>query len=196
MSMTIAPARPSTPRETERPQAPAVRAAPSSSPKGSRTGAPRLQADGVSRDARRLAAAILEVLAGVRTPTEAARQLAISLTRYYIDEGRALQGLVAACEPRPRGRVRTPETELVTLRRECAQLRRQCARQQALVRVTQRSVGLVPAAAPAAKPDRAGAKKRRHRKPTARALKAAAVLQEAAAVAPAALPASDIGVSS
>ena len=193
MSTTISPPRPNTPGGTERP--PAVRAAASSSPKRSRTGAPRLSADGVSRDARRLAAAILEVLAGVRTPTEAAQQLAISLTRYYIDEGRALQGLVAACEPRPRGRVRTPEAELVTVRRECDQLRRQCARQQALLRVAQRTVGLVPTPPPAAKPDRAGAKKRRPRKPTARALKAAAVLQEAAVGTPVPMPASDIGVS-
>jgi hypothetical protein len=196
MSTTLAPARPSTPRETEHSPATAARAAPPSPAKGSRTGAPRLHAEGVSTDARRLAAAILEVLAGVRTPTEAAQQLAISLTRYYIDEGRALQGLVAACEPRPRGRVRTPETELVTVRRECEQLRRQCARQQALVRVTQRSVGLVPTPPPAAKPDRAGAKKRRPRKPTARALKAVAVLQEEAPALSAALSASDIGVSS
>ena len=195
MSTTTAPARPGTPGATERPSAAAARAAPSSPAKGSRTGAPRVRADGVSTDARRLAAAILEVLAGVRTPTEAAQQLAISLTRYYIDEGRALQGLVAACEPRPRGRVRTPETELVTVRRECEQLRRQCARQQALVRVTQRSVGLVPAAAPAAKPDRAGAKKRRQRKPTVRALKAVAVLQEEAPAPPAAQSASDMGMS-
>ena len=121
MSTTLAPARPNTPVGTERPPAAAARAAPSPPPKGSRTGAPRLSADGVSRDARRLAAALLEVLAGVRTPTEAAQQLAISLTRYDIDEGRALQGLVAACEPRPRGRVRTPETELVTVRRACEQ---------------------------------------------------------------------------
>jgi hypothetical protein len=195
MSTTNAPARPRAPGAAERLPAAAARAAPASPPKRSRTGAPRLQAEGVSRDARRLAAAILEVLAGVRTPTEAAQQLAISLTRYDIDEGRALQGLVAACEPRPRGRVRTPETELVSVRRECEQLRRQCARQQALVRVTQRSIGLVPAAAPAAKPDRAGVKKRRQRKPTARALKAAAVLQGAEVVTPVPTPASDMGMS-
>src|SRR5262249_56517863 len=71
-------------------------------------GAPRLHAEGASRDARRLAAAILEVLAGVRTPAEAAQQLAISLTRYDIVEGRALHGLVAACEPRPLGRGGAP----------------------------------------------------------------------------------------
>jgi hypothetical protein len=140
-----------------------------------RDGRPRLHAEGASREARRLAAAILEVLAGVRTPAEAAQQLAISLTRYYIVEGRALHGLVAACEPRPQGRVRSPESDLARLQRESEQLRRQCARQQALLRVTERTVGLSPALPPP-KPGGAGPKKWR-RKPTARALKAAAVLR-------------------
>jgi hypothetical protein len=149
-----------------------------------------LRTDGVGAEARRQAAAILEVLAGVRTPTEVAQQLAISLTRYYIIEGRALQGLIAACEPRPRGRVRTPASELAALRRECEQLRRQAARQQALLRVTERTMGLAPPAA-SAREGRESRKKRR-RKPKARALQAAAVLQEAkdAAAAP-----SDNGLS-
>jgi hypothetical protein len=147
--------------------------------KAARRGTPRLRTEGVSAEARRQAAAVLEVLAGVRTPTEVAAQLAISLTRYYIIEGRALQGLVAACEPRPRGKVRTPASELAALRRECEQLRRQAARQQALLRVTERTIGLAPAsAAPSAKEGQRGGKKRR-RKPKARALVAAAVLQEA-----------------
>src|SRR5262249_32036194 len=68
--------------------------------KARRPGTPRVRTDGVSAEARRQAAALLEVLAGVRTPTEVAAQLAISLTRYYIIESRALQGLLAACEPR------------------------------------------------------------------------------------------------
>jgi hypothetical protein len=155
------------------PSAAAALASPQA--KGARDGTPRLRADGASREARRLAAAILEVLAGVRTPAEAAQQLAISLTRYYIVEGRALHGLVAACEPRPLGRVPTPEGDLARLRREGEQLRRQCARQQALLRVTERTIGLSPAPS-APKPGGAGPKKRR-RKPTARALKAAAVLR-------------------
>jgi hypothetical protein len=162
-------------------------------PKRARPAAPRLRADGVSAEARRQAAAVLEVLAGVRTPAEVAQQLAMSLTRYYIIEGRALHGLVAACEPRPRGRARAPEGELAAVRRECEQLRRQAARQQALLRVTERAVGL--AAAPAAPNAGAGAKgpkKRRPRKPKARALQAAAVLQGAAA-APA--PSTDNGMS-
>src|SRR5438477_8881944 len=57
-----------------------------------------------SREARRLAAAILEVLAGARTPTEAATSLGLSVPRYYQVESRALEGLLAACAPRPKGR--------------------------------------------------------------------------------------------
>lgn len=151
---------------------------------------PKLRTDGVSVEARRQAAAILEVLAGVRTPTEVAQQLAISLTRYYIIESRALQGLLAACEPRPHGRVRSPESELAALRRECEQLRRQAARQQALLRVTERTLGLAGvAAAPSAKADQKNPRKRRQRKPKARALHAATVLQEAAT------PSTDNGMS-
>jgi hypothetical protein len=192
MNPTSAVVRPTTaPEPTDRPAMTAARRTPVT---GARPATPRVQANGVSRDARRLAAAILEVLAGVRTPVEAAQQLDISVTRYYIDEGRALQGLVAACAPRPRGRVRNPDSELAALRRECDQLRRQGARLHALLRVAQRTLGLAPAAPPAAKPDRAGGKKRRQRKPTARALKAAAVLQEAE-VAPTETPTGDPEVS-
>ena len=150
-----------------------------------RHGPPKLQTDAVSPEARQQAAAILEVLAGVRTPTDVAQQLAISLTRYYIIESRALQGLITACEPRPRGRVRTPASELAALRREGEQLRRQAARQQALLRVTERTIGLAASATTSTKVEQKSRKKR-PRKPRARALLAAAVLREA--VAPAAAP--------
>jgi hypothetical protein len=51
-------------------------------------------------EAQRLAAMILECLAGVRAPPSAAEILGISLPRYYQLEARALQGLVAALAPR------------------------------------------------------------------------------------------------
>jgi hypothetical protein len=61
---------------------------------------------------------------------------------------------------------------VVALRRECEQLRRECGRHQALVRAARRTVGLtLPTAATAATP------KRRRRRPTARALKMAALLR-------------------
>jgi hypothetical protein len=163
-------------------------AAPERGPKPKRLGAPKLRTEGVSAEARRQAAAILEVLAGVRTPAEVAQQLAMSLTRYYIIESRALHGLLAACEARPRGQVRSPASELAAVRRDCEQLRRQVARQQALLRVTERAMGLAGPPAPSSKADDKSTKKRRPRKPKARALQAAAVLQ---AAAPAAAPAAD-----
>jgi hypothetical protein len=126
-----------------------------------------------SRDARRLAAAVLEVLAGARTPAEAATALDVSLPRYYQLENLALRGLVAACEPKPRGRQVSPDKAAEELRRENARLRREVGRQQALVRAGQRTVGL---AAPPPAPLKAGGKKPRRRR-LARALRVAAQLQ-------------------
>jgi hypothetical protein len=126
-----------------------------------------------SRDARWVAAAVLEVLAGARTPAEAASALALSLPRYYQIETRALHGLVSACEPKPRGRQPSPTHDLVVLRQENERLRREAGRQQALVRAAQRSVGL-PAPAPA----RPTGKKPRRRR-LARGLAAAARLHGA-----------------
>jgi hypothetical protein len=124
-----------------------------------------------SAQAKRLAAAILEVLAGVRTTADAASAVGLSLTRYYQVESRALAGLLRACEPSTKGRQPSAERELVTLRRTQEQLRRELARQQALVRLAQRSIGLAaPAATPVAKTN---GKKSRRRRPVARALQVA-----------------------
>lgn len=133
-----------------------------------------------SPEARRLAAAILEVLAGLRGPAEAARTLGISLARYYQVERRALDGLLAGCEPRRRCRGQRGPGELAALRLECARLRRECARQQALVRAAHCTVGLTPPPpAPAAAPETPkGDRKRRTRRPRARALRMAAQLRE------------------
>jgi hypothetical protein len=153
---------------------------------------PAADSSSVSTQARRQAAAILEVLAGVRRPTEAAQVLETSLPRYYQLERRALLGLLAACEPVPHGRRSNPSRQLATLERENRRLRRECDRQQALVRVTERSLGLVPPAMSKAsakglekKPENGAAKRRRQRRPTVRALKMARTLR-AEAAAPAA----------
>jgi hypothetical protein len=134
----------------------------------------------VSRDAKRLAAAILEVLAGLRTPVQAAEALTLSLPRYYQLEARGLRGLLAACEPRPKGRQRSPTSELAGLRQQYERLQRELARQQALVRLAQRAVGLTAPAAAAAK---TAGKKSRQRKPVARALAVAARLRQDGATA-------------
>jgi hypothetical protein len=140
-------------------------------------------AQGHNAQTRRQAAAILEVLAGARTPAEAATALGVSLPRYYQLESRAVRGLVAACAPPPVGRVRSADSTLSALRQENQRLQRDLTRQQALVRTTQRTVGL--AAAPAAPAAGKGKAKPRRRR-VARALSLAARLQPDAAAAPAA----------
>lgn len=132
--------------------------------------------------AQQRAAAVLEVLAGVCTPPEAAAFLNISVNGYYLLERKALAGLTAACEPKPKGR-RVPgaERRLVTLEREVQRLRRECLRQSALVRATQRAVGLPTAAVkPAAKEATTGGKRKRRRRATVRALRAAESLRKTA----------------
>jgi hypothetical protein len=156
-------------------------------PKGAAAAAPAL-GEGASAEGKRVAAAVLEVLAGARTPTAAAEALAVSLPRYYVLELRALHGMLIACEPRALGRTVAAESALAALRRECDQLRRECARQQALVRAAQRAIGLPPPAPPT-RPTPAHGKKRRSRRPTARGLRAAAQLTDAAPPPPVAPPA-------
>jgi hypothetical protein len=145
-----------------------------------------------SPQARRQAAVILEVLAGLRRPAEAAQVLETSLPRYYQLERRALLGLLAACEPVGPGPGLDSRRRVAALERQNRRLQRECDRQQALVRVTQRSLGLLlPTVKPAGKGKRAQtpegkdqAARRRARRPTVRALKAAEALQvpEATAV--------------
>lgn len=141
--------------------------------------------EGASAEARKRTAAILEVLAGTRTPTAAAEALGVSLPRYYLLEVQALHGMLVACEPRSTGRGPSPESALAALRRECEQLRRECARQQALVRAAQRTIGLPP---PTPAKTESNGKKRRRRRPTARALRAVARLQPTAAAETPAAP--------
>jgi hypothetical protein len=129
-------------------------------------------ASGRSAQARRTAAAVLEVLAGARTPAEAAAALGLSVPRYYQIEARALAGLLAACEARSKGRQPDPGNEAAVLRRENQRLQRELGRHQALARAAQRAVGLPPPVPAAAK-----AGKRKRRRPVARALGVARRLQ-------------------
>ena len=139
--------------------------------------------------ANRRAAAILEVLAGEKLPSQAAGALGISVTHYYILERKALEGLLAACQPRPQGRAGpSDEEKLARLERELERSRRECRRQAALVRATQRAVGLPASTAPPSKSTSGGggrspsggtsAQRTRRRRPRARALRAAAVLEK------------------
>lgn len=155
-------------------------------PKGVKRGRPARPTQPASREAQRYAAAILEVLAGVRTPTDAAAGLSVSLPRYYLWEQRALAGLVSACEPRSVGKGQSPQRRIASLEKEIARLRQDCARQQALVRAAQRTIGLGPPPPPrpanksgGKAPANSAAKAKRKRRPVARALKAAAALKAA-----------------
>ncbi len=132
---------------------------------------------GGTSEANRRAVAILEVLGGLRTPTDAAVALGVALPRYYQLETRALEGMVTALEPRAVGKQPSLEGRLVRLQKELEQTRRESARQQALVRVAQRSLGLKPPTAPNGQMPAKDGARRRKRKPTVRALKAAAVLR-------------------
>lgn len=120
-----------------------------------------------SREAKRMAAVILETLSGLRTPTEAAEVLGIAASRYYMMETRALDGLIAACEPRQRGPRASPEKDLEQLRGEVRKQRQECERYKSLHRMAQRSIGITA-------PERRGTetgRKRKKRKPVVRALR-------------------------
>lgn len=152
--------------------------------KGPRRGRPAEPREPISREAQRFAAGILEVLAGVRTPTDAATAMGISVPRYYLWEQRALEALVAACQPRGAGKIVSSRCQILALEKEVGRLKQECARQHALVRAAQRTIGLAPP--PAAKPatkagGEAAGKRTRKRRPAVRALKAAATLRAASA---------------
>jgi hypothetical protein len=128
-------------------------------------------------EAQRLAAMILECLAGVRTPPTAAEFLGISLPRYYQLEARALEGLVAALAPRPKGKQPSLENRVKALEKELETALRAAARQEALVRVTQRSLGLAALVKSPAQQSSANGKRRKPRRPMARAMRAAKTLR-------------------
>jgi hypothetical protein len=137
-------------------------------------------APGLSKDAKRLAAVVLEVFAGLRTPQQGAEALAMSLGGYYQLEARAMHGLLDACEPKPKGRQPNPEREIAVIQRENERLRRDLGRQQSLVRVTQRTIGLSPPPPPPKATAKTSGKKTRKRKPVVRALALATRLQQEA----------------
>ena len=141
----------------------------------------RALGQGASNEANRRAAAILEVLAGERTPGQVATALGLSLPYFYLLERKALNGLVRSCEPQPKGPPGpTAADQLTKAERRLARSERECQRLAALVRVTQRAVGL-PAAGPPpkeTKPTTKSGQPRRRRRPVVRALRAAEALRK------------------
>jgi hypothetical protein len=125
-----------------------------------------------SDTAKKLASVILEVFAGVKSTAEAAEALSVSPNRYYQLEARGLKGMIDELEPRNRGRQRTPEREIETLKMDIARQAREISRLQALVRAARRTMG-IPEKKKSAK--KASARKR---KPSHRGRKVIAILKK------------------
>jgi hypothetical protein len=121
----------------------------------------------VSPEGKRRSAVVLEVLAGARTPQQGAEALGLSLPGFYQLEDRATLHLQYGCELRPRGRQANGESKAAALAKEVERLKQEVGRYQALLRLTQRTVGVPPAA-----PAKAAAGKRK-RKPVVRAMRRA-----------------------
>lgn len=159
--------------------------------RGVKSLAQQAQLDRFTPEAKRTAACVLEVLAGVRTPEQASAALGLSLPTYYQTEARALRGLVAGCSPEPPGRAMVLGKQLRSAELRAAVLEKQVQRYQALLRSTQRSIGLAPAQpgpAPGTKAGGAsggvgasssggGGRKRKPKRPSVRALRAAECLR-------------------
>lgn len=135
--------------------------------------------DHLTPQTRRTAACVLEVLAGVRTPEQAAKALELSLPTYYNTEMRALRGLMAGCSSETLGRPVELTSELKAAQARIASLDRQLQRYQALLRASQRSVGLAPPAPPP--PKKPGG---RRKKPSVRALRVVRALREGVETSP------------
>jgi hypothetical protein len=116
-------------------------------------------------ESRKIASVVLEVLAGVLRPSEAAKVLEINLPGYYKLELRALEGLVKACEPVSKGPKANPHKEIQSLKQQINKLKTECMRYQSLARAAGRAVGLN------IQPDKG------KRKPPVRALKVARALK-------------------
>jgi len=140
---------------------------------------------GGSAEAKRLAAVVLEVLSGVRDAREGGRAMGVSINRYYQLETRALQGLIRALEPRPKGRRWSAEEKLARVERDKRRLEQELGRLQALVRAAQRSMG-IPAVPKREDKSKLAGKTRdgkRRRRTVARGLKMVAALKDGAAAA-------------
>ncbi len=95
-----------------------------------------------SEEAKKLACLIIEVFSGLQSPTSACEALDTSISRYYILETRALQGMIDALEPRNKGPQVTAEKENKKLKKEIKRLEKELQRSQTLVRAMHRSMGV------------------------------------------------------
>ena len=123
-----------------------------------------------SKGAKASLVVILETLAGASTTGEAAERLGVSLSRYYQLETRALQGMLTALEPRPRGPRKTKDGEIKALRAEKREVERELRRATSLLRAATRSVGVKAATK--------RVKKRARRRATARGATVLATIRQ------------------
>lgn len=123
----------------------------------------RASSNGSDRAARRTAAVILEVLAGLRSAGDASEALGLALQRYYVLERRAVSGMVEGLAPRPRGRPRSDEERVRQLTCEVERLQGEVARLESLHRLSQRAIGVPLEPAVAGKAGRGGRKVSRRR---------------------------------
>ena len=169
-------------------------------PKGAAKPPPVPPEAAASPQARRIATVLLEVLAGLRSTSDAARTLEVTPVRYYAIETRAIGGLIAACEPRPSGiqpEVRDAH-ELTRLREQMRRQGQELNQVRSVLRTTQRQLGVATAPEPPpngmpgklGKPGKDGkpATKRKVRRPTVRALTMVHRLLQADAAAGSAPP--------
>ena len=137
--------------------------------------APGPMLKGGGREGRKVAALVLEVLAGELNPSEAAEILQVGLSRYYQMEKRALEGLIRACgTPERKGRQKSEAVRIKELERELQTQQREYRRAQALLRAAQKIGGIATAVAEMR--GRKSKNGRKRRQPMARALKAAQTL--------------------
>ena len=130
-----------------------------------------------SPQAKTTAAVVLEGLTGLRSAPDAARALGVTVVRYYTVEAQAIAGLIAACEPAAPGPApgAATEREVARLRQEHRRQEQELSRLRAVLRTTQRSLGVAPVA-PSTAPSGSGSgptgpgKRRRARRPVVRAM--------------------------
>jgi len=110
--------------------------------RATKTKAPRPRGLEGSAQAKRQGAVVLEVLCGLRDARDGAQAMGVSANRYYQLELRALQGLISALEPRPKGRRWTADEKLAAAEKEKRRLEQEVGRLQSLVRAAQRTMGI------------------------------------------------------
>ena len=117
--------------------------------------------------------------------------MGVALARYYQLETRALQAMVAALEPRPRGRQESPQAREQKAAAQARRLERELHRYQALYRTVQKALGVTPATRAGA--EEKGTKRKRRMRKATRGERVAKSLVERATEPDAAIQASSEG---